>query len=186
MIMKYIRTRWTIACVIALIIVGVTLVTAPWKHTSNAKADTSSPNDQYHNCNLNPHAPVTEDNYTFFPCALVSTVSRCVNIHYEPHLDSTVSACADAGAAAIGIFEVICQTTGDTVANTNIWDQLVPQHGEPAAYVSDYYIDTSGLNGWSKPIPQCNPYPGQFPSHNNCASSPLPPGCPQDNIATQK
>ena len=52
--------------------------------------------------------------------------------------------------------DVVCQTTGESVAgrdgsSSNVWDRLI--QGD---YVADFYIDTPGMTGsFSPPIPRC-------------------------------
>jgi hypothetical protein len=52
--------------------------------------------------------------------------------------------------------DIVCQTRGEAVSgidgsSSNIWDKLI--QGD---YVSDFYINTPGMNGaFSPPIPQC-------------------------------
>ena len=151
---KYAHRKWVITIILLFTIAGgITLVTVPWSHATSAKAEGPLTGNQFQNCNL--QLPQTEWGYTFYPCAPIGLGSYCLTIHYSPHLTSRVAVCPYTDWAVLGYFDVICQTTGDNVFNTNIWDELVPQNGEPAAYVSDYYMDTSNPSGWSPPIPQC-------------------------------
>jgi len=47
--------------------------------------------------------------------------------------------------------DIVCQTTGDHVAGTSVWDRTTA-----GDYASDWYIDTSSTNGgFSPPIPRC-------------------------------
>jgi hypothetical protein len=57
-------------------------------------------------------------------------------MHYELKMNSTMAVCAEPGEAALGLFDVICQTTGDEVFGMNTWDVLIPQNGEPTAFAS--------------------------------------------------
>jgi uncharacterized protein YraI len=45
---------------------------------------------------------------------------------------------------------VVCQKSGSAVGSTRIWDQISYQH-----WVSDNYVATPSVTGYSKPIPRC-------------------------------
>ncbi len=46
---------------------------------------------------------------------------------------------------------VLCQTTGQTISTTSVWDRL-----SDGSYVSDYYVSTPSSTGFSAPLPRCN------------------------------
>ncbi|MFI2366215.1 glycoside hydrolase domain-containing protein [Promicromonospora sp. NPDC019610] len=50
---------------------------------------------------------------------------------------------------------VVCQTTGQTVGTTSVWDRLTN-----GAWASDYYVSTPSNTGFSSTLPRCL-YPGQ-------------------------
>jgi uncharacterized protein YraI len=50
---------------------------------------------------------------------------------------------------------VVCQTTGQRVGTTPVWDRLTN-----GTWVTDYYVSTPSNTGFSSALPQCN-YPGQ-------------------------
>jgi uncharacterized protein YraI len=52
----------------------------------------------------------------------------------------------------------LCQTTGQQVGTTAVWNRLVS-----GTWVSDFYIDTPSSTGFSAPLPRCT-YPGQVTS----------------------
>lgn len=88
----------------------------------------------------------------FWNCGVESIVAPgCLIEHTTPFALTTnrTGNCYRAGT----VLGIICQTRGGTVNNaTNVWDFLV----DTGAYVTDFYMDTSGMNGaFSPPIPQC-------------------------------
>ena len=48
------------------------------------------------------------------------------------------------------IIHISCQISGGAVRSTKVWDQLTNGN-----YVSDYYIDTPAVNGFTSGIPRC-------------------------------
>jgi hypothetical protein len=48
------------------------------------------------------------------------------------------------------VVNILCQTRGPYVAGTGVWDRL-----DDGGYVTDAYVDTTGHDTWSPPIPQC-------------------------------
>lgn len=54
--------------------------------------------------------------------------------------------------------QVVCQTTGQKVGTTSVWDRL-----RTGAWVSDYYVSTPSSTGFSSALPRCT-YPGQVTS----------------------
>lgn len=55
---------------------------------------------------------------------------------------------------------VLCQTPGQKVGTTTLWDRL-----SDGNYVSDYYVSTPSQTTWSAPVPRCR-YPYQVTSAN--------------------
>ena len=98
------------------------------------------------NCNLSG-----PNQFGVFPCGVESIVAPgCLIEHTTPNLGTgnRTGNCYRAGS----IIDIVCQTTGDRVNNsTNVWDGLTT-----GAFVTDFYMDTSGMNGaFSPPIPRC-------------------------------
>ncbi len=50
---------------------------------------------------------------------------------------------------------VLCQTTGQQIGGTTVWDRLAD-----GLFVTDYYVSTSSSTGFTAPLPRCT-YPGQ-------------------------
>jgi uncharacterized protein YraI len=50
---------------------------------------------------------------------------------------------------------VLCQTTGQKVGTTSVWDRLAD-----GSFVTDYYVSTSSKTDFTSPLPRCS-YPGQ-------------------------
>jgi hypothetical protein len=54
--------------------------------------------------------------------------------------------------------DVVCQTTGDRVVGSAVWDQI--DRPAPGGYVADWYTTTPGLNGnFSTGLPRCGTAP---------------------------
>ncbi|HEX6198140.1 MAG TPA: glycoside hydrolase domain-containing protein [Jiangellaceae bacterium] len=51
--------------------------------------------------------------------------------------------------------QVVCQTTGQKVGSTSVWDRLTN-----GTWVTDYYVSTPSSTGFSSALPRCT-YPGQ-------------------------
>jgi Domain of unknown function (DUF1906) len=49
-----------------------------------------------------------------------------------------------------GLAWVICQTSGSKVGSTVVWDKLID-----GAYVSDWFVATSGRTSWTRPVTHC-------------------------------
>lgn len=54
-----------------------------------------------------------------------------------------------------GTLTVVCQTTGQKIGTTTVWDRLAT-----GAWVSDYYVSTPSNTGFTSQLPRCR-YPGQ-------------------------
>jgi len=102
-----------------------------------------------------------------FPCAVGNFSSGCLVEHTTPHLGTgnRTRNCYAAGTIVV----IVCQTTGDLVNGvTSVWDFLTT-----SGYVTDFFMDTSGINGaFSPPIPRCG-VGGCNPRTNPCPQSPI-------------
>lgn len=91
------------------------------------------------------------------PVATVSktyrvTSSTPLNVRSAPTTASTVIGQLAGGSAAA----LICQTRGQTVGSTPVWDRI-----STGGYVSDAYLSTPSATGFTTALPRCS-YPGQI------------------------
>jgi uncharacterized protein YraI len=112
--------------------------------------------------------------------ALPYRVTSGINLNARsgPSTSYPIVAKYSAGAS----LSVICQTAGERVGSTPVWDRLTN-----GAWVADYYVSTPSKTTYSAPLPQCT-YPGQVTSSAGLnartgpgttyptAGSPLQPG----------
>ena len=82
------------------------------------------------------------------------TSSTSLNVRSAPTATSASTGQLPAGSAV----SVICQTRGQKVATTSVWDRI-----STGGYVSDHYVSTASSTGFSSAIPRCS-YPGQITS----------------------
>jgi hypothetical protein len=73
------------------------------------------------------------------------------NARTAPKRSSTAAGAIAAGAA----LQVTCQTPGTLVNGTKVWNKL-----SNGTYVSDYYVNTPSVTGYSSAVPRCY-YPYQ-------------------------
>ena len=66
--------------------------------------------------------------------------------HQAPRLSSAVNGTLGEGAS----LDIVCQTTGDSVHGSAIWDRL-----SDGDYVSDWYTSTPVVGDYSPGLPQC-------------------------------
>src|ERR671910_2520478 len=118
--------------------------------------------------------------------APVATVSRSYKVTSSTALNARTgpsSAYSIVTSYAPGAtLAVLCQTAGQKVGTTAVWNRLTN-----GAWVSDYYISTPSNTTFSAPLPRCT-YPGQITSSTALnartgpgtsyavTGSPLPPG----------
>jgi uncharacterized protein YraI len=110
------------------------------------------------------------------PYRVTSAIS--LNARSGPSTSYPIVAKYSSGAS----LSVICQTTGERVGSTGVWDRLTN-----GAWVADYYVSTPSKTTYSAPLQQCT-YPGQVTSSAGLnartgpgttfptAGSPLQPG----------
>ncbi|KAK9727421.1 hypothetical protein K7432_001860 [Basidiobolus ranarum] len=72
-------------------------------------------------------------------------VNEGVNIRSGPGTQYSVVGSLAAGADV----QIICQTTGEKIQTTNIWDKV-----QSNGYVSDYYVQTN--QNWVPGVPRCD------------------------------
>jgi uncharacterized protein YraI len=84
--------------------------------------------------------------------------------------------------APVASVAILCQTAGQKIGTTSVWNRLTN-----GAWVSDYYVSTPSNTTFSAPLQRCT-YPGQVTSSTAlnartgpgtayaAAGSPLPPG----------
>jgi len=82
------------------------------------------------------------------------TSSTALNVRSGPTSTSSGIGQLAAGSAV----QVICQTRGQKIGTTTIWDRITN-----GGYVSDYYVSTPSKTGFSAGLPRCA-YPGQVTS----------------------
>jgi uncharacterized protein YraI len=74
-----------------------------------------------------------------------------LNARTGPSTKYSIVRSYDPGAS----LSVVCQTTGQKVGTTSVWDRLTN-----GAWVSDYYVSTPSSTGFTSQLPRCT-YPGQ-------------------------
>lgn len=91
--------------------------------------------------------------------APVATVARAYRVTSETPLNArtgpSTSYPAVRSYAPGGTLTVVCQTSGQKVGTTAVWDRL-----DTGAWVSDYYVSTPSRTGFTGQLPRCL-YPGQ-------------------------
>lgn len=156
------RKQFRLMTMFATIVLLLVLVGIQPQKTAHALAPLSVHNARQANSSESRHlviplSPTSNCNLDgpsesgLFLCAVDSSVAPgCLIEHTTPHLGTGNRAgqCYSAGT----VLGIICQTTGDLVNNTTrVWDFLVA-----GGYVTDFYMDTSGINGaFSPPIRRC-------------------------------
>jgi uncharacterized protein YraI len=79
------------------------------------------------------------------------TSSGALNARTGPSTSYPVVGTFPAGSSV----SVVCQTTGQRVGTTSVWDRLTD-----GAWVTDYYVSTPSRTGFTTALPRCI-YPGQ-------------------------
>jgi uncharacterized protein YraI len=79
------------------------------------------------------------------------TSSTPLNARTGPTSSSSVVRTYSPGSS----LSVVCQTTGQKVRTSSVWNRLTS-----GAWVSDYYVSTPSSTGFSSALPRCT-YPGQ-------------------------
>jgi uncharacterized protein YraI len=128
--------------------------TAPNSHWANAQRA-----KQYQGDHNETHGGVTINIDSDAVKAPVATVARTyrvtsgtsLNARSGPATSYPVVRSYAPGAS----LAVLCQTTGQRVGSTTVWDRLTT-----GAWVSDYYVSTPSNTGFTSQLPRCR-YPGQ-------------------------
>ena len=111
----------------------------------NGPRNLAIPLSAFSNCNFDG-----PDQFGFFLCGVENVVAPgCLRERITPVVanNNLTGNCFRAGT----ILSIACQLRGGQVNNTNVWDLL-----QDGAFVTDFFMDTSGFNGaFSPPIPQC-------------------------------
>jgi len=91
-------------------------------------------------------APVVTVSYAY-----KATSTTSLNGRSGPSTEYPVVRTYPAGST----LSVLCQTTGQQIGGTTVWDRLAD-----GLFVTDYYVSTSSSTGFTAPLPRCT-YPGQ-------------------------
>jgi hypothetical protein len=83
---------------------------------------------------------------------VVGVGSGTLHVHNGPSLAASVIGNLPNGTS----INVVCQTTGDPVNGSAIWDQI---DSPTTGYVADWYTSTPNVGTWSPGIPQCGSTP---------------------------
>jgi hypothetical protein len=78
--------------------------------------------------------------------------------------------------------DIVCQTTGDNVVGSNIWDQIDSPY---VGYVADWYATTPAVGKYSQELPVCGSGPTPQPTPQPTPPQPQPQPTPSQPQYTQ-
>jgi hypothetical protein len=147
-------------------VLGLILFDSPLAHATSAHAQELSGHPAQ-NCDATPGISPFGNNIVVWPCNAVGLDGDCLNERQGPgpHFMGTPFINCDLLNQKNNVFLITCQTMGDDVYGSTIWDQILlsPKRiGDPIqyAYASDYYMATKGFNQFSQDqglyIPKCS------------------------------
>ncbi len=124
---------------------------ADWAVHQRAKQYRNSHNETYGGVTLNIdndqlNAPVATVSYGY-----KVTSGTALNARSGPSTSYPVAKTHAPGSA----LTIACQTPGQKIGTTSVWDKLTD-----GTYVTDYYVSTPTHTGYSSPLPRCS-YPYQ-------------------------